>query len=735
MVWLPWDRRARGFTPEAGTSVPDDPEATIVNFRPPRTIVLAAWERRATAFAFAAGLILLLVPLIGWQTAAGRIAQMAGDSVAETIRAPRRITFVSQVRTRIARDQAAAQSPAIYDYDSNLLRQFRGRAADFVRNVSAIKGDPLAFPETRRQQIARLEPALTAESIDAILSLEDADWRTVAAETLRALDENVRERLRVEQITERRASLVAQAALQLTEAQTAVFTDLLSTYLRPNVLVNDVETERVRKEARDRVTPVSVIVEAGDLVVRAGDVVTPEDAEKLQALGLGSRAFDTIGIAGIAVYVSVAIGIVTLALRALHDDLLLRPRRTGLVALALVATVGAARLLVPGQPWVAAAFPSAVAVMLVSNLLGAPLAILVAVTQGILLAPLTGYQLEPVVAIIAKGFVGAVAARRIDRLNAFFIAGLGVGVANFLVGLAFRLISTDIDVQIVVSVASAAAADGVLSAVLTMGSISLVGGMFGLTTMLQLLELAHPSQPLLRRILTEAPGTYHHSILVGNLAERAAEQIGIDALLVRVGAYYHDVGKLRRPHHFVENQFDGDNIHNRLAPDASARSIIDHVTYGLELARDYRLPPAVQAFIVEHHGTRLAGFFHREAVRLANGDPVDERRFRYPGPRPQTKETAVVMLADTVEASVRAASNRSAAGLDQLVGMAVNERILEGELEDSGLTLRDLEAIKRSFVQQLRGVYHRRIEYPPISVPDAEEVRGGTVATGGDHAA
>ena len=131
----------------------------------------------------------------------------------------------------------------------------------------------------------------------------------------------------------------------------------------------------------------------------------------------------------------------------------------------------------------------------------------------------------------------------------------------------------------------------------------------------------------------------------------------------------------------------------------------------------------------------LAGFFHREAVRLANGDPVDERRFRYPGPRPQTKETAVVMLADTVEASVRAASNRSAAGLDQLVGMAVNERILEGELEDSGLTLRDLEAIKRSFVQQLRGVYHRRIEYPPISVPDAEEVRGGTVATGGDHAA
>jgi putative nucleotidyltransferase with HDIG domain len=725
----------QGTSLDAGAAFPDNPEATIVNFRPPRTIVRAPWQRRATAFAFVIGLILLLVPLIGWQTAAGRIAQMAGDSVADTIRAPRRVTFVSQVRTRIARDQAAAQSPAIHDYDSNLLRQFRGRAADFVRNVSAIKGDTFMFPEIRRQQIARLEPTLTAESIDAILSLEDVDWRTVAAETLRALDENVRERLRVEQITERRASLVAQAAMQLTEAQTVVFTDLLSTYLRPNVLVNDVETERVRKEARDRVTPVSVSVEAGELVVRAGDVVTPEDAEKLQALGLGSRAFDTIGVAGIAVYVSIAVCIVTLALRALHDDLLLRPRHMGLIALALIATVGTARLVIPGQPWVGAAFPSAVAVMLVSNLLGAPLAILVAVTQGILLAPLVGYQLEPVVAIITKGFIGAIVARRIDRLNVFFVAGFGIGIANFLVGLSFRLISTDIDVQILWSVASAAAADGVLSAVLTMGSISLVGGMFGLTTMLQLLELAHPSQPLLRRILTEAPGTYHHSILVGNLAERAAEQIGIDALLVRVGAYYHDVGKLQRPHHFAENQFDGDNIHSRLTPEASAHSIIDHVTYGLELARDYRLPPAVQAFVSEHHGTRLAGFFHREAVRLANGDPVDERLFRYPGPRPQSKETALVMLADTVEASVRAASNRSTVGLDQLVSLAVNERILEGELEDSGLTLRDLEVIKRSFVQQLRGVYHRRIEYPPTLAPDPEAARVGGVITGGDHAA
>jgi len=245
-----------------------------------------------------------------------------------------------------------------------------------------------------------------------------------------------------------------------------------------------------------------------------------------------------------------------------------------------------------------------------------------------------------------------------------------------------------------------------------MGTFSLAGPLFGLTTMLQLLELAHPSQPLLRRLLTEAPGTYHHSIIVGNLAERAAEQIGVDSLLVRVGAYFHDVGKLHRPYYFVENQLDGDNVHDRLTPEASARALIDHVTMGTVLGRQYGLPAGVLRFIPEHHGTRLAGFFYRKAVKEAGSEPVDESRYRYPGPRPRSKETALVMLADTVEASVRAASNRSTRSLEELVERAINERILEGELDESNLTLKDLEIIKRSFIRQLRGVYHPRIEYP-----------------------
>jgi cyclic-di-AMP phosphodiesterase PgpH len=283
----------------------------------------------------------------------------------------------------------------------------------------------------------------------------------------------------------------------------------------------------------------------------------------------------------------------------------------------------------------------------------------------------------------------------------------------------FRLINMDYDLSGMVNLAISATFNGLLTAILTMGTFSLAGPLFGLTTMLQLLELAHPSQPLLRRLLTEAPGTYHHSIIVGNLAERAAEQIGVDSLIVRVGAYYHDIGKLHRPYYFVENQLDGDNIHDRLSPDASARALIEHVTMGLELGRQYGLPPAVLRFIPEHHGTRLAGFFYRKALKLAGADPVDEGSFRYPGPRPRSKEAALVMLADTVEASVRAASNRSTRSLEDLVERAINERILEGELDESSLTLKDLEIIKRSFIRQLQGVYHPRIEYPEPQELDA----------------
>jgi hypothetical protein len=241
-----------------------------------------------------------------------------------------------------------------------------------------------------------------------------------------------------------------------------------------------------------------------------------------------------------------------------------------------------------------------------------------------------------------------------------------------------------------------------------MAASSVSGGV----TSLQLLELGRPTQPLLRELLLKAPGTYHHSVIVANMAEQAAERIGANALLARVGSYYHDVGKVQRPYFFSENQVEGANVHDRLDPVTSARVIISHVAEGVALAKRERLPASLVAFIAEHHGRTRQNSFYDEAVRLYGAEGVDESLFRYPGPRPRSKETAIVMLADACEAAVRSCRPATTAELAALVGRLVNERLLSGELDESPLTLQDVAVIKDVFVNVLQGVFHPRVPYP-----------------------
>jgi putative nucleotidyltransferase with HDIG domain len=241
----------------------------------------------------------------------------------------------------------------------------------------------------------------------------------------------------------------------------------------------------------------------------------------------------------------------------------------------------------------------------------------------------------------------------------------------------------------------------------------LIGPLFDITTTMRLVELGRPDHPLLQRLLREAPATYHHSLMVANLAEQAAERIGADAMLTRVGAYYHDVGKIARPYFFTENQVEGVNPHDRLDPQTSAEVIIDHVRDGLELARRYRLPRRVRAFIPEHHGTNWVSFLYDKAVQLA-GDAslVDENDFRHIGPKPQSRETALVMMADACEATVRSTRPSNAEEVAEIVNRIIDRRVADGQLSECNLTLRDLELVRETFVSVLKGVFHPRIQYP-----------------------
>jgi putative nucleotidyltransferase with HDIG domain len=339
----------------------------------------------------------------------------------------------------------------------------------------------------------------------------------------------------------------------------------------------------------------------------------------------------------------------------------------------------------------------------------------------------------------AGSLAGALVLGRPERLSAFLWAGLAVMMTNLLAYLAHRtsfvefenIIWTPEAFQMYLVVAM----NGVISASVALVGYYALGNLFNITTNLQLNELSRPTHPLLRQLLLKAPGTYHHSIIVSNLAERAAAAIGANAFLARVGAYYHDIGKTVRPYFFTENIADNSSPHDKLDPLTSAQIIISHVNDGVDLAQKYHLPLRLQDFIREHHGKTLVQVFYAQAQREMNGEEtINEADFRYAGPRPRSKETAILLLADTCEAAVRAVKPATREDLEKLVRKLIDERISEGELDESNLTFRDLQTIRDIFLQVLQGVHHPRIAYPEQVKPVEAPVGAGVSALANGHA-
>ncbi|HUG95315.1 MAG TPA: HDIG domain-containing protein, partial [Pleomorphomonadaceae bacterium] len=396
-----------------------------------------------------------------------------------------------------------------------------------------------------------------------------------------------------------------------------------------------------------------------------------------------------------------------------------RPRSLILFLLILFASAAVLRL--AGDRSIAAYLvPTSAAVMLTGLLLGGAAGGAMAMALAVVAGLTNSADLGPVVYTAAGGFASLVIILQAERLNAFVRAGLVLVMVNVTVVVAFSLLE-GLDATGVAQLASAGLVNAALSVVLAIGGFAVLGNVFGILTVFQMLELANPSNRLLRRVLLETPGTYHHSVMVGNLAERAAETIGADPLLARVAAYYHDIGKMKNPLAFIENQAGGPNLHDDLNPETSARIIAAHVRDGVELAQEYRLPPQIAAFIPQHHGSSVMGYFHGKALEAS--EEADADRYRYPGPKPQSREAAIVMLADGVEASVRSLPQKEDAEIREMVDRIVDGRLADGQLDDSDLTLRDVERIRGSFVEQLLGMYHQRISYPENVLPIERDSR------------
>jgi len=426
---------------------------------------------------------------------------------------------------------------------------------------------------------------------------------------------------------------------------------------------------------------------------------------------------------GSFLYAFVLLSIIGGYLARFRPEIYFSESKIVLAGLILTTTMFVCRFALELSPYL---MPVAAGSVLLGILLDANTALVIGMIMSVGTAVFSGGSVPVVVVSSIGAIVGAVVSSEVEERTDIMKAGVVVSASNMAVLFAiFQLQERILLVEMGLwRDLLWAGGNGMLSAVVAIGLLPFLETFFDILTPVKLLELGNPNHPLMRTLLENAPGTYHHSMMVANLAESAAEEVGGDSLLTRVGAYYHDIGKARRPYFFVENQFGGENPHDKLSPNLSALIIISHVKEGLEMAKEYVLPEAISDFIIQHHGDRRVSYFYARAQE-ASESAVPEDNYRYPGPKPQSKETAVVMLADAVEAAVRSLARPTPDRIRGVVRNIIYDRLEEGQLDKCDLTFKDLDLVCDTFTRVLSGAFHQRLEYPESLLAQVKEEDNG----------
>ncbi len=639
----------------------------------------------------------------------------------EDILAPHALTYQSNILTQEQRDRAAAEVLPVYSPpDAAIARRQLERLRAALSYITVVKSDAYARADQKLADIASLENIhLSPDTSQSILNLSNSRWQAVQQEAILVLEQVMRTTIREDLLESARRSVPTLISLSMPEDQANIVAELVSGFVVPNSLYDQNQTEAARQEARAAVQPVLRSFVTGETIVSRGSIITDSDLEALNAFGLSEPKFRWQDLVSSAVLVLLCMAFLVVYL--LRSPALIHGRQAArglsLIAMLFIVFLISARLIIPGHTVLPYVFPLAAYSLVVSTLFGAELALVSSLPLAILVSYGLPYSLELTLYYVLSSFLAVLTLRRALRITNFFWSGLVYAACGIAVVVIYRLPQAGTDWFGLATLAAAALVNGVASVSLTLGMQFFLAQTMGKSTALQLIELSRPDHPLLQLVLHNAPGTYQHSLQVANLSEQAAERIGADALLTRVGALYHDAGKALNPIFFIENQVPGNaNPHDELEPETSAAMIIRHVTDGLELARKYRLPRSIQDFILEHHGDGLTGYQYCKAVEANGGSEfeIDKEKFRYPGPRPQTRETALVMLADTCEARVRAERPRDEEELHQIIKSVIDNRVSQGALNDTHLTLHDLDMIEESFTATLRGIYHPRIQYPSL---------------------
>ena len=658
-----------------------------------------------------------------------------GRPATETIFAPRTITYVSEVLTTRARDQAIGRVDDVYELPNrNIGRTQANRAAELFAFIQVVRADEQTDVAAKEAYLKAVEIVpISAELATKLLTLSTNGFDAVEQETLRIIDEVMRAPIRQGATFDAVKMVQAEMGFQYSSEQEAIITALSAPFIVPNQKLDEATTQQARNQARAEVEPVLQTIIRGAPIVGAGESVKAEQIETLEHLGLLNQQRNWLDIGRLGVIVALIVTAVLLYWGRYQPSYAYETRHLLLLAVLLILGALGIQLLLARRGWMGYLFPAAGLAMVMTVLYEFRLAALFTLVLGGLAGYVADLSLEMTFYMAVGSLIGIFFLQETDRLSAYFRAGLLTAVGNLVVIAIFNT-GPQTDLRELAVLAGLGLANGIIAASLSLLLFFLVGNVFGIVTIFQLQDLGRFDHPLLQELLRQAPGTYHHSIMVANMAEQAAQRIGARSLLVRVGAFYHDVGKIVRPPFFSENQPPDVNAHDDLDPYASVAIIHNHVQDGLRLVRRYRLPRRIQDFIAEHQGDRVVWAFYRKAVEQADGDEnaVDIRRFRYAGPRPRSRETALVHLADVVEASSKAVQPTSEAAIEKLVSKALDDSQREGQLDDAGLTVGDLAQIRACFIESLQGRFHVRAHYPgneELLAVDADERRPASANT------
>jgi cyclic-di-AMP phosphodiesterase PgpH len=593
--------------------------------------------------------------------------------------------------------------------DNESLLSLGGRSPrDFSATVDVAIIEPNLTERARQLARSQIRPIYTANPKLQDLAINTLTTLNLPSEAQDMLIANYRN---PSGITEELRKQLIQDAINLTPTeQQREVRFLLENQLISTAQENVEATEAARKAAEGAVPAVTRMVKAGEILVKEGETLNEDNLRLLEQVGLYSLRQN---LSERKVLLGIACSLLALALMLPMYYASRRLKQLSFTQLAFLLSISLAVLAIQRLSFYLS--PHFVFIALVPILISVLLSERIALLWAGWLAAVTALfdpnaPMFTLFTVLVSGVSAAFFTKRFHSRSALLLAGLGGGLAAAITHTLLWLINGNSLTLATLANLLLVLSGSILAGIVALGILPLAESSFDFLTEFRLNELSNPNHPLLQKLLLEAPGTYQHSLIISNMVEQAVASIGGHALLARVGSLYHDAGKLKRPHFFIENQVGNENPHNNLSPHLSFLIITSHVKEGLELLRDYKLPKAFEPFVMEHHGTTVLSYFYKRA--LEDSARLDELNFRYPGPKPQSKETAVLMLADAIESASRTLTEPSQGSIRAMIDRLINMRLQDGQLAESPLNFHDLESIANTFERMLTAILHRRIQYP-----------------------